>query len=122
MASGAGYSVLLCSSDEDRAQESRYLQVSEQERVTGVIIAARAVDCDLSRHAAARVPLVAIDRTATAPVDYVLAHSHRGAAMVVHHLLDGGWQRRGASPARSAPRPPSSAVSGTPTWSARTAP
>ena len=61
-ASESGFSVLLCNSDEDQGKEDRYLEVAEQERVAGVIMAPRASDSDVSGAVGSKIPLVAVDR------------------------------------------------------------
>lgn len=93
LASASGYSVLLCNSDEDPEKESRYLEVAEAERVSGVIIAPSSTDTDVSRLLSARIPVVAIDRHLKTPVVTVSSQSRRGSRHAVEHLLEHGWQR-----------------------------
>ncbi|MGI3784550.1 MAG: LacI family DNA-binding transcriptional regulator [Janthinobacterium lividum] len=93
VASDAGFSLLLCNSDEDRGKEARYLQIAERERVAGLVLAARNPDCDVSRLLASGIPVIAVDRTIDAAVDYVLARSREGARAATEHLLAGGWSR-----------------------------
>ncbi len=95
VARAAGISVLLCNSDEDRAKEAKYLAVAEQERVAGVILSPHDESADISLLAAAGIPVVAIDRSLGARIDYVASDSYAGAVAGTKHLLDQGWQRPG---------------------------
>ncbi|GAB3560283.1 LacI family DNA-binding transcriptional regulator [Spelaeicoccus albus] len=92
IARDSGYSVLLCNSDEDAVRERDYLQVAEQEQAAGVIIAPSGRDTDVSRLIAARIPIVAIDRTMTADVDIVRTNSGLAARAATEHLLAAGWR------------------------------
>jgi len=93
VAQQAGYSVVLCNSDEDAAKEARYLEVAEQSLVAGVLMSPNVAGSDLSRLRAAGIPVVAIDRALSEPVDSVLVDSAEGARAATAHLLDQGWQR-----------------------------
>lgn len=93
VAQESGFSVLLCNSDEDRHKEKRYLEVAEQERVAGVILAPQSTDSDISRLLSSKIPLVAVDRTLDQPVDLVTADSFEGAVTATEHLLSRGWER-----------------------------
>lgn len=92
-ASRAGYSVLLCNSDEDRDKETRYLTVAEEERVAGVVLAPRDPATDVSRLTRSGIPVVAIDRSMDVPVDTVRVNSRQGAVSATEHLLARGWTR-----------------------------
>jgi LacI family transcriptional regulator len=92
-ASEAGYSVLLCDTDEDRDRQNRYLEVSAQERVAGVVLVPRSEDSDVSALHAANIPLVVVDRRLDGPADFVTAASFEGAVEATEHLLSQGWQR-----------------------------
>lgn len=89
----AGYSIVLCNSDEDPAKESQYLTVAERDQVAGVIMSPNAFGSDISRLRAAGIPVVAIDRPLHEPVDTVLSHSREGAREATRHLLEQGWRR-----------------------------
>ena len=91
VAQQAGYSVVLCNSDEDPTKEARYLEVAERERVSGVIISPNIFGSDVSRLIAANTPVVAIDRPLREPVDSVLVRLREGARAATLHLLDEGW-------------------------------
>jgi LacI family transcriptional regulator len=93
VAQEAGFSVLLCNTDEDQKKQDRYLEVAAQERVAGVILAPRANDSDISSLQSNNIPLVVVDRRLDQPVDFVTAASFEGAVMATEHLLRQGWQR-----------------------------
>ncbi|MGH8861454.1 MAG: LacI family DNA-binding transcriptional regulator [Jatrophihabitantaceae bacterium] len=92
-AQSAGFSVMLCNSDEDPDKEAQYLDVAECERFAGVIISPNVFRTDLSRLRAAGIPVVAVDRTLKEPVDSVLVDSRAGACDATAHLLSAGWRR-----------------------------
>src|ERR1700730_4200596 len=91
VAQQAGFSVVLCNSDEDPSKEARYLEVAERERVSGVIMSPNIFGSDISRLIAANIPVVAIDRPLREPVDTVLVRLREGARAATTHLLDEGW-------------------------------
>ena len=93
VAQRAGYSVVLCNSDDEPGKEARYLDIAERERVSGVIISPSKCSTDISRLLAARIPVVAIDRPLRQPVDSVLVRLGDGAHAATAHLLDEGWRR-----------------------------
>lgn len=89
----AGFSVLLCNTDEDSEKEARYLKVADGQKVAGVIISPNMFGSDISRLRAAGIPVVAIDRPLRDLVDSVLVNSVGGARAATLHLLDEGWTR-----------------------------
>lgn len=89
----AGFSVLLCNTDEDQAKEDRYLQVAAQERVAGVILAPRSEASDTSILDLNQIPLVVVDRRLARTTDFITAASFEGAVMATEHLLREGWLR-----------------------------
>jgi LacI family transcriptional regulator len=93
VAQRAGFSVLLCNSDEDPVKEARYLGVAETQQVAGVIMSPNLFGSDVSRLHAAGIPVVAVDRSLREPVDSVLVHSREGARGATHHLIEQGWLR-----------------------------
>ncbi len=93
VAQRAGFSVVLCNSDEDPAKEAQYLEVAEREQVSGVILSPNLFGSDISRLNAANIAVVAVDRPLQEPVDSVLVHSRDGARAATAHLLDEGWLR-----------------------------
>jgi LacI family transcriptional regulator len=93
VAQGAGFSVVLCNSDEDPGKEARYFDVAERERVSGVILSPNLVGSDIARLTAAGIPVVAVDRPLRHPVDSVMVDSVDGARVATGHLFDEGWTR-----------------------------
>lgn len=88
-----GYSVLLCNTDEVAGKETRYLEVAEEERAAGVIIAPVGANTDIARLTTADIPVVVIDRRLDTPADNVAAASYAGARSATEHLLRMGWDR-----------------------------
>jgi LacI family transcriptional regulator len=60
----AGFSVVLCNSDEHAEKEARYLQVALSEHMAGVILAPAGHHPDLDLLVARSTPVVAVDRYA----------------------------------------------------------
>lgn len=95
-ASAAGYSVLLCNSDEDLQREQRHLQLLRMQRVDGIILAATGHP---SRDRAAalgqmRVPVVLVDRAfAEFGLDAVTLDNQRAALDATRHILGFGHRR-----------------------------
>ena len=90
----AGLRVILCNTDENPEKEALYLQLMEEERVTGVIFAP-------TRATAARLgttklpfPMVLIDRAAPAAgQDAVVLDNFAAGAMLAEHLHAQGYRR-----------------------------
>ena len=93
VAQRAGFSVVLCNSDEDASKEAQYLEVAQREQVAGVIMSPNLFGSDISRLRAAGIPVVAIDRPLRDPVDSVLVRSSDGAREATLHLFEQGWTR-----------------------------
>ncbi|GHJ47919.1 LacI family transcriptional regulator [Catellatospora sp. TT07R-123] len=94
VAQGAGYSVVLCNSDEDPAKEARYVNAALEEQMAGVIISSAGKAANVNRLIEAGTPVVAIDREVRgAAVDTVLVDNEHGAELAVEHLIDAGYQR-----------------------------
>jgi LacI family transcriptional regulator len=93
-AQAAGYSVVLCNSDENPQKEQEYLKVSLQERVAGVILWPTSVHTDVSRLLEHDVAVVTIDRALRGrSVDAVLGGSRSGARRGTRHLVAQGYRR-----------------------------
>jgi LacI family transcriptional regulator len=92
---GHGVGLLLCDSGDDVGQESELVHSLLDHRIDGILFS----PCDrLSsratvRWAAARVPLVQIDRLAVADVAYVGADQESAMVEVVQHLTGQGCRR-----------------------------
>jgi LacI family transcriptional regulator len=93
VAQRAGYSVILCNTDEDVAKEQQYMAVACQEQAAGVILSPVSGTTDISPLTAQQVKVVAIDRPlAGAVVVCVLTDSEAGSFMATQHLLEAGWR------------------------------
>jgi LacI family transcriptional regulator len=92
----AGYSVVLCNSDESEEKESRYLDVALQERVAGVIISPTGGATNVAVLRERGTPVVAVDRPlSTGTGDQVLVDTRRAAREATEHLLANGYRRIG---------------------------
>ena len=95
-AQAAGYSVMLCNSDENIAKERRYVEVAAQERLAGVIMSPTTASSDVSPLSTHRTPIVTVDRRlGSTDCDAVLVDSRAAAREAVLHLASQGYQRIG---------------------------
>ncbi|MBD8078601.1 substrate-binding domain-containing protein [Cellulosimicrobium arenosum] len=87
VAQEAGFSVVLCNTDDDPAKEARYLAVAEHENMAGVVIAAASASPALAGLLARRRAVVAVDRAVPDAVDQVtfdnVALGRRAAGLLV---------------------------------------
>ncbi|MGC9018946.1 MAG: LacI family DNA-binding transcriptional regulator [Candidatus Bipolaricaulaceae bacterium] len=94
----AGYSVIICNSDEDPEKEDHYIRVLWQRRVDGLLIVPTRDGTspairDLIKK---KVPFVFIDRKAKdIQADAVLSDNVNGAYQAVKHLVEHGHRRIG---------------------------
>ena len=94
IAQTAGYSVVLCNSDEDPVKEAAYVSAVLTEQMAGVVISPSGSPDGVRQLHDAGVPLVLIDRRIDdLEVDSVLVDNEFGAAEAVRHLLDNGYRR-----------------------------
>lgn len=95
VASSAGYSVVLCNSDENADKESNYIAAALAERMAGVVISpsgttAESINVLLESHC----PVVVIDRELPGVrADTVLVDNEHGAELATAHLLEQGNRR-----------------------------
>lgn len=97
-ASTAGYSVIVCNSDEDPQKEDAYLRVLWRRRIDGMLIAPTrdGTSPALRELAKLRVPFVFVDRKAKgieAPA--VLSDNVGGAYFATRHLIERGHRHIG---------------------------
>jgi LacI family transcriptional regulator len=94
-AQAAGYSVVLCNTDESLKKEADYLSVAASEQMAGVIISpASERSSDVSTVLEAKMPVVTIDRSIrSAQLDSVRVDNVQGAAEATAHLLAAGYRR-----------------------------
>ncbi|MFD4194847.1 MULTISPECIES: LacI family DNA-binding transcriptional regulator [Amycolatopsis] len=96
VAQTAGYSVVLCNSDESAEKERRYIDVALQERVAGVVISPTDEWAGVEMLLRRGTPVVAVDRPLRAGTgDQVLVDSRAAARAAAEHLLAAGYQRVG---------------------------
>ncbi|MEU7820479.1 LacI family DNA-binding transcriptional regulator [Catellatospora sp. NPDC049133] len=94
VARAAGYSVVLCNTDEDHDTELRYLDVALSANMAGVIIAAAGGNSDLSGLIARKCPVVAVDRSPHGvDVDAVIVDHRAGGRAATQALVEQGFQR-----------------------------
>jgi LacI family transcriptional regulator len=94
VAQSAGFSVVLCNSDEDPQKESQYVAAALAERMAGVIISTSGRPNVINSLVDARLPVVAIDRQLRgANLDTVLVDNLHGAELATSHLIEGGYRR-----------------------------
>jgi LacI family transcriptional regulator len=92
-----GYRIFLCSSEEDSAKESAYIDMLLSQRVDGVILVSTGTsEPNAKRLLDAKIPMVLVDRDLPqVEVDRVLADNYRGAQDLVHYLTTLGHRRIG---------------------------
>ncbi|MEU6131641.1 LacI family DNA-binding transcriptional regulator [Saccharopolyspora sp. NPDC047091] len=95
VAHAAGYSVVLCNSDDDPSKEREYLDVALQERVAGVLVSPTGREESAALLRAHAVPVVALDRPLPGGGDTVLVDSGGAARSATLHLVDEGYRRIG---------------------------
>lgn len=94
VAQAAGYSVVLCNTDEDHAKEARYLDIAISENMAGVILAAAGDHSDLSALIARGRPVVAVDRGPHGfDVDAVTVDNTAGGRSATRALFEQGYRR-----------------------------
>ncbi|MCC6175868.1 MAG: LacI family DNA-binding transcriptional regulator [Chloroflexi bacterium] len=97
VANAAGYSVVLCSTDEDSEKELTYLRMLRRKRVDGILLAPTGTRQPLvDELIKAGFPLVCFDRQPLGvPCDTVLVDNVGGARRAVSHLVELGHRRIG---------------------------
>jgi LacI family transcriptional regulator len=90
---GAGYSVILCNSDDDPDKQNDYLQVLLTKRCDGLIIATL-TQTDHALLGRLKVPTVLLDRAPTQlGIDLVSTDNALGGELAARHLLSLGHTR-----------------------------
>ncbi|GAA1951455.1 LacI family DNA-binding transcriptional regulator [Amycolatopsis minnesotensis] len=94
VAQTAGYSVVLCNSDESAEKERRYIDVALQERVAGVVLSPTGASTSVQVLSQRGTPVVAVDRPLTTEVgDQVLVDTRLAARQATEHLIAAGYRR-----------------------------
>ncbi|MBC7093152.1 LacI family DNA-binding transcriptional regulator [Candidatus Bipolaricaulota bacterium] len=94
----AGYSVIVCNSDEDSSKEDSYVRLLLRRRMDGLLIAPvrDGATPAVQELAERRMPFVFIDRKAAGvSVDAVLSDNVGGAYRATRHLIERGHRRIG---------------------------
>jgi len=92
-AQAAGFSVVLCNTDDDPAKELRYLEIAASEQMAGVILSPASDEVDLGAIASLGRPVVAVDRTTPYPVDAVKIDNRAAGIAATTALFDAGYER-----------------------------
>lgn len=94
---GAGYTLVLCNTDDEPRRQSVYLQVLAERRIDGLIVVStgESGDNDLAKQLnGLRVPTVLVDREIANPVCDLVETAHmQGGLLAVRHLLSLGHKR-----------------------------
>jgi LacI family transcriptional regulator len=92
----AGYSVVLCNSDENAAKERRYIDVALQERAAGVVLSPTDASSSIERLLRRGTPVVTVDRPLAGCLsDQVLVDTRLAAREATQHLIVAGYERIG---------------------------
>src|SRR6185312_12105410 len=89
----AGFSVVLCNTDDDPGKELRYLEIAASEQMAGVILAPASDEADLGAIASLGRPVVAVDRTTPYPVDAVKVDNRAAGIAATTALFDAGHRK-----------------------------
>jgi LacI family transcriptional regulator len=90
----AGYSVVLCNTDEQPEKEARYLDIAVAEQMAGVVLASASATPDLGALTARGMAVVAVDRPLPGlGVDVVTLDDAEAAARATEALYDRGHRR-----------------------------
>jgi LacI family transcriptional regulator len=91
----AGYSLVLCNSDDDPQREADHLRVLAERRVDGIVLVAAGDDAGLlTRLRGLQLPLVLVDReVGSRQVDLIESDHAAGGEMATAHLLALGHGR-----------------------------
>jgi LacI family transcriptional regulator len=94
-ASARGFAVMFCNTDENEAEEARYLRLLIERQVDGILLVpARSPGTSFRLLRAHKMPLVVLDRRVTARrVDSVRCDSEAGAYALTRHLIALGHRR-----------------------------
>jgi len=93
VARAAGYSVVLCNTDEDPVKEAKYLDIAISENMAGVILAPASDHTDLQHLVDRGRPIVAVDRSTRFDIDGVMMNNRQGGLSAARTLVDAGYRR-----------------------------
>ena len=94
VATAAGYSTIICNTDEDPKKEARYLELMAEEKVAGILLSpTRAGFKELAAVAKSLPPLALIDRKPPGiGIDSVVIDNFEASHKLAQALLNGGYQ------------------------------
>ncbi|MFF5232831.1 LacI family DNA-binding transcriptional regulator [Dactylosporangium sp. NPDC000521] len=93
-ARAAGYSVVLCNTDEEPDREKTYIDIVLAEHMAGAILAPADDASDVSRLIAAKRPVVAVDRSLHRnDIDAVTVDNRAGGRSAAESLFAAGFRR-----------------------------
>jgi LacI family transcriptional regulator len=86
----AGYSVILCNSDDNPERQETYLRVLLEKRIDGLIICSAGDDLGLAEHVRdVQIPITIVDRAVKGvTADLVQIDHFKGAYIATRHLLE----------------------------------
>jgi LacI family transcriptional regulator len=86
----AGFTVILCNSDDQPQRQQTYLRVLLEKRIDGLIICSTGDDLGLAEHLRqAKVPVIIVDRVVKGVTcDLIQIDHFKGAYLATKHLLD----------------------------------
>ena len=93
-----GYNLIVCSTEEDPAAESKYLQRLLQMQIDGLIINTTGKNDELVSQISRKVPVVLIDRLVTNPDfvgDFVGSNNYAGVEKLTRFLIEKGHKKIG---------------------------
>ena len=94
VAQRAGYSVVLCNSDEQQEKQATYLDIALSENMAGILLAPAHGRSDLDAVVARGTPMVAVDRSAPGyPTDAVLLDNAAAGRRGAEVLYEQGYGR-----------------------------
>lgn len=93
VAQAAGYSVVMCNTDENPAKEAKYLDIAISENMAGVILAPASDHTDLTHLLERGRPVVAVDRSTRYDIDAVMMSNRQGGESAAQTLRDAGYLR-----------------------------
>ena len=92
-AQAAGYSVVLCNTDDDTTKEATYLEIANSENMAGVILAPASDHSDLKSVLSRGRPIVAVDRGTGYDIDGVRVDNRPAGHAAASALFDAGYRR-----------------------------
>ena len=94
VAQAAGFSVVLCNSDEQPDKQARYLQIALAQSMAGIVLAPAHGEIDVAAVLDRGTPLVAVDRSIPGSrTDAVVADNTAGGRVGAGLLFDAGFAR-----------------------------